>query len=95
MAKDNEITAILRLLDFLHQALSDSTGYLRMVVLGNASIYLILNGPERERHRTYLPHARHGAMPQHTFTAIATLTAAVETTFRQIKAQLLPSDDFI
>ncbi len=31
-------------------------------------------------------------MPQHTFTAIRTLTAAVETAFQQVNAQLTPSD---
>ena len=31
-------------------------------------------------------------MPRRTFTATETLTAAVETAFRQINTQLTPSD---
>ena len=35
---------------------------------------------------------KHEAMPRRTFTATKALTAAVETAFGQVKAQLTPSD---
>ena len=46
-----------------------------------------LNDIERTFHTL-----KHEAMPRRTFTATETLTAAVETAFRQVNTQLTPSD---
>ena len=50
------------------------------------------SGPElNDIERTFWT-VKYGAMPQRTFTATRTLTAAVETAVGQVKAQLQPSE---
>ena len=54
--------------------------------------YLPAYSPELNDIERTFRTVKHGAMPQRTFTATATLTAAVETAFGQVNAQLQPSE---
>ncbi len=54
--------------------------------------YLPAYSPELNDIERTFRRVKHGAMPQRTFTTTAALTAAVETAFGQVKAQLTPSD---
>ena len=53
--------------------------------------YLPAYRPELNASERTFRTVKHGAMPQRTFTATKTLTAAVETAFGQVNAQLMPS----
>ena len=54
--------------------------------------YLPAYSPELNDIERTFRTLKHEAMPQRTFTATETLTAAVETAFRQVNTQLTPSD---
>ena len=53
--------------------------------------YLPAYSPELNDIERTFRTLKHEAMPRRTFTATAALTAAVETAFRQVNAQLMPS----
>jgi len=54
--------------------------------------YLPAYSPERNDIERTFRTVKHGAMPRRTFTATKTLTAAVETAFGQVNAQLIPEE---
>ena len=53
--------------------------------------YLPAYSPELNDIERTFRTLKHEAMPRRTFTTTRTLTAAVETAFRQVNAQLMPS----
>ena len=53
--------------------------------------YLPAYSPELNDIERTFRTLKHEAMPRRTFTTTRTLTAAVETAFRQVNAQLIPS----
>jgi hypothetical protein len=57
--------------------------------------YLPAYSPELNDIERTFRTLKHEAMPQRTFTATKTLTAAVETAFRHINTQLTPSDQVL
>ena len=54
--------------------------------------YLPAYSPELNDIERTFRTLKHGAMPQRTFTATKALTAAVETAFGQVNAQMLSSE---
>ena len=90
-----------QVLDFLHHDLPGRAGIHHAWTVRQARRelaerglwlwYLPAYSPELNDIECTFRTLKHEAMPQRTFTATAALTAAVETAFRQVNAQLMPS----